>query len=239
MEIKKAHCLFEQSGTFKNEFIRLGIPAEDYDISNNFGQTDHVIDILDEIKKSYGGGVSIFDSFGSSDLVFAFYPCTRFEAFVPLLLRGEQIQQKDWDQEKKLEYSIKTHCELNEMYCCLCEMFIVAYRKGIRMVFENPYTQPHYLTQFFSVKPTFIDKDRREMGDYYQKPTQYWFINCKPEDNLIFEALEYVPRQRIMREGKMNKEATRYEKRSLIHPQYANRFIRRYLLDVCNQEPKN
>ena len=42
MEIKgKVHCFFEQSGTFKNEFIKLGIPAEDYDIQNNFGETDH------------------------------------------------------------------------------------------------------------------------------------------------------------------------------------------------------
>ena len=40
----KVHCFFEQSGTFKNEFIKLGIPAEDYDIQNNFGETDHVED---------------------------------------------------------------------------------------------------------------------------------------------------------------------------------------------------
>ena len=39
----KVHCFFEQSGTFKCEFIKLGIPAEDYDIQNNFGETDHVI----------------------------------------------------------------------------------------------------------------------------------------------------------------------------------------------------
>ena len=32
----KVHCFFEQSGTFKNEFKKLGIPAEDYDIQNNF-----------------------------------------------------------------------------------------------------------------------------------------------------------------------------------------------------------
>ena len=33
MEIKgKVHCFFEQSGTFKQEFIKLGIPAEDSDI---------------------------------------------------------------------------------------------------------------------------------------------------------------------------------------------------------------
>ena len=54
MEIKgKVHCFFEQSGTFKNEFIKLGIPAEDYDIQNNFNQTDHVVDLFAEIEKEY------------------------------------------------------------------------------------------------------------------------------------------------------------------------------------------
>ena len=52
-QIKKAHCFFEQSGTFKNEFKKLGIDAEDYDIQNNFGQTDHVIDLFAEIEKAY------------------------------------------------------------------------------------------------------------------------------------------------------------------------------------------
>lgn len=51
-----AHCFFEQSGTFKNEFIKLGIPAEDYDIQNNFGETDNVIDLFAEIENCYGGG---------------------------------------------------------------------------------------------------------------------------------------------------------------------------------------
>lgn len=37
VHINRVHCLFEQSGTFKNEFIKLGIPAEDYDIQNKFG----------------------------------------------------------------------------------------------------------------------------------------------------------------------------------------------------------
>lgn len=56
MEIKgKVYCFFEQSGTFKNEFIKLGIPAEDYDIQNNFGQTNHQIDLFNEIETAYGG----------------------------------------------------------------------------------------------------------------------------------------------------------------------------------------
>ena len=49
----KVHCLFEQSGTFKNEFKSLGIDAVDYDILDDFGQTDHVVDLFEQIR----GGV--------------------------------------------------------------------------------------------------------------------------------------------------------------------------------------
>ena len=48
----KVHCLFEQSGTFKNEFRKLGYESYDYDIQNAFGQTDYVVDLFSEI----GGG---------------------------------------------------------------------------------------------------------------------------------------------------------------------------------------
>ena len=57
----KVHCFFEQSGTFKNEFIKLGIPAEDYDIQNNFGQTDHMDDLFKAIEDAYDGKPSLFD----------------------------------------------------------------------------------------------------------------------------------------------------------------------------------
>ena len=53
IELKKVHCFFEQSGTFKNEFKKLGYDAEDYDIQNNFGETDYVIDLFAEIEKEY------------------------------------------------------------------------------------------------------------------------------------------------------------------------------------------
>lgn len=45
-----AHCLFEQSGTFKNEFKKLGIEAYDYDILNEYGQTDYQLDLFAEIR---------------------------------------------------------------------------------------------------------------------------------------------------------------------------------------------
>ena len=56
----KVHCLFEQSGTFKNEFKKLGYQAYDYDILNDFNETDNVIDIFNEIETAYtGGGASL------------------------------------------------------------------------------------------------------------------------------------------------------------------------------------
>ena len=81
MEIKgKVHCFFEQSGTFKNEFIKLGIPAEDYDIQNNFGETDHVVDLFAEIENGYEGKPSLFDNITKDDLIIAFFPCIYFSA---------------------------------------------------------------------------------------------------------------------------------------------------------------
>ena len=56
MEIRKVHCLFEQSGTFKKEFLKLGVLAEDYDILNDFGETDNVIDLF---RGQFGAGVLV------------------------------------------------------------------------------------------------------------------------------------------------------------------------------------
>lgn len=229
MDIKKAHLLFEQSGTFKNEFIKLGIVAEDYDIQNEFGETDNIVDLFEQIRKAYKGEQSIFDDIGQDDLIFAFFPCTRFEAVIPLKFRGEAIDQKNWSLEKKLEYSIKLQDELTELYTLLSMLCIVCIRKGLRMVIENPVTQPHYLTTYWCVRPSIIDKDRRESGDYYKKPTQYFFINCEPENNLVFESMDYVETKVIMttKAG----DTTVKTERSLIHPQYANNFIKKYIIN--------
>lgn len=62
MEITgKVWNFFEQSGTFKNEFKKLGYEAVDVDIQNNFGETDCQIDLFAEIEKGYDNQPSIFD----------------------------------------------------------------------------------------------------------------------------------------------------------------------------------
>ena len=96
------------------------------------------------------------------------------------------------------------------------------------MVVENPYTQPHYLTTYFPIKPSIIDKDRTLNGDYYKKPTQYWFVNCEPEQNMFLECVDYVKTQNIERETAQD-GINRVVRRSMIHPQYARRFIRSFI----------
>ena len=226
----KAHCFFEQSGTFKNEFKKLGYEAYDYDILNDYGETDYQIDLFAEIEKAYGGGVSVFDNITPDDLILAFFPCTRFEAKVPLEFRGEAYQMKNWTDEKKLHYSMKLHEELHRNYELISEMVLIVINKGLRMVIENPYTAPHYLTTYWCMKPKIIDKNRRANGDYMKKPTQYWFVGLDPKQNAVFEPLDYVEVRRCDTiTGSDNK--SRAAKRSEIHPQYANRFIRQYLID--------
>lgn len=224
-----AHCMFEQSGTFKNEFKKLGIEAYDYDIQDEFGETDYKVDLFDEIKKAYEGWESIFDRVGGEDIIMAFFPCTRFEAKIPLSFRGESYQQKKWTDLQKLQYCMKLHSELHMLYERLCQLVVVAERKGLKLIIENPLSQPHYLTTYWCIKPSVIDKNRRNNGDYQVKPTQYFFINCEPSFNLVMETLDYVP-MRTHENAKSEDGKSVQTMRSMMHPQYARRFIKQYIL---------
>lgn len=217
----KVFCFFEQSGTFKNEFIKMGINAEDYDIRNDFGQTDHVTDLFSEINKAYEGVPSVFDGITKNDLVFAFFPCTRFEDQSVMLLNGTQYQMKKYTDLRKLETAMKTHRELHEMYMSFCTMCYVCIDRGIPLIIENPASVQHYLNRYFPIKPKLVDRDRRNDGDYYKKPTQYWFINCEVKNKVLWEPLEIVETKKIVNVNCKN----RAQIRSLIHPQYARRFI--------------
>lgn len=98
---------------------------------------------------------------------------------------------------------------------------------------ENPNTQPHYLTTFFPVKPKLIDNDRSERGDYYKKPTQFWFVNCDPHYNFVAESLTYVETGTKDRPPKMQKNDVAYKtKRSMMSPHYARRFILEHIMDA-------
>ena len=172
----------------------------------------------------------MFDNISQDDVVFAFFPCTRFEDQINLSFRGELYQMKRYTDEQKLETCIKLHNERAMLYEKISQLVIVCLRKGLRCVIENPYSAQHYLKQYWCIKPKIIDADRRQNGDYYKKPTQYWFIGFEPKNNFIFEPLEYVESKTIQHVKNKKDGISRQVQRSLIHPQYADRFIRERIL---------
>lgn len=224
-----AHCLFEQSGTFKNEFIKLGIQAFDYDIQNEYGETDFQIDLFAEIVGGYEDKPSIFDNIQTDDIIIAFFPCTRFNSQFQMWLSGNNFVQRKWNETQKLEYASEKHAELEEYYQILCKLFLLCIKRNLKLIVENPQHRS-YLFAYFPIKPDLIDYDRTKNGDYYEKPTQFWFVNTKPKNNVIFEPLEEVPFLKICDGATADKTKDRQTNRSLIHPQYANRFIRQFIL---------
>lgn len=217
------HCFFEQSGTFKNVFKKLGFQAYDYDILNNFNETDYIVDLFSEIENAYLGLPSLFDTISERDLVFAFFPCTRFSPQAVLLLNSTQKQLSNLSDLDKLKNALTFHNELHFLYCLFCKFCFVCLKAGIKLIIENPYSQFSYLTRYFPLKPKVIDMDRTNRGDYYKKPTQYWFINCEPKINFVAEAYSIGG-------GKFISNVSNKVERSLISSDYAERFIKEFIL---------
>lgn len=229
MEITgKVHLLFEQSGVFKNEFKKLGYEAFDYDIQNNFGETDYQIDLFAEIEKGYSGGVSIFDSITCDDLVIAFFPCIYFCDVNEPLFRLDDLNYKNLSLIDKYN-RILDRAKNRQYFFELCiKMFCVCDTRGLRLVMENPYSASHYLVKNFVYKASVVDKNRRMRGDYFVKPTQYFFVNCQ---NTIGYSYTTPKETKAVCSIKGSKKAGLCgEERSLIHPIYAKNFICDFIL---------
>lgn len=177
----KVHCFFEQSGTFKNEFRKLGYEAEDYDIQNQFGETDNVTDLFKEIEKCYEGGASLFDEINKDDLIIAFFPCIYFETLQQTCFDLTSVNYRKKTMCEKIELTLDRLKSRTEFHALLYKLLWIAYNRNLRLIIENPSSGVNYLItgQNFP-KPTMIDKNRMLRGDYYIKPTAYWFINCEP-----------------------------------------------------------
>ena len=188
-----------------------------------------------------GGGTSVFDIFDQEDIIFAFFPCVRFEAQILLSFRGQMHGMEQWDYKQKMINCMRLMDELHYNYDLVNKLFIICMDKGLRMVMENPFSEEHFLRRYWCYPPALIDRDRRENGDWQKKPTQYWFVNLEPKRNLVFEPVEELKRRldahRAMTKDdarQRNENATIKVARSMIHPQYANRFIRQFLLEGKN-----
>ena len=227
MKVKKAWCFFEQSGTFRDKFKELGIEAVDCDIQNQYGKTDYQINLFKEIRKAYEGEKSIFDNIDTDDLIFAFYPCVRLSMQINLEFLQLAPHYKSKQLSQRLEYARKLEHERAELWDDLCKFLIIVAERKLKLIIENPYSEEHYLTRYFFIKPAIIDYNRRERGDFFVKPTQYFFIGCEPSyntDALFKPMIMQKNYKRIENIPSSSKE------RSEISPEYAEQFIEEFIL---------
>lgn len=230
MTVNFVHCFFEQSGVFKNAFHALGIPAKDYDVRNDYGETDVEIDLFYEIEQAYTGVWSLFDSIRPDDLIIAFFPCIYFCESNQMFFCGTNANYKRQKMSgAQIIDAVINRAQLrNEFYIKLLQLFKVCEVRGLRLIVENPYNAHHYLRFNFPYKPAVIDMNRRLRGDYVKKPTQYFFLNCEPTGKTSVQ-LDKV--QEYTRNRKSSPNAgTCSTDRSLISPDYAHNFICDFIL---------
>lgn len=229
MEVNICHCFFEQSGTFKNEFKKLGIASYDYDIQNKFGMTDYVVDLFHEIECGYKGKKSIFDKITHNDIIIAFFPCTYFETVQMLYYCGQHHNLKGKSEKEKTNIIIDRIHRREKFLILLYQLIAVCKIKGLRLIIENPATRPGYILfeeNFY--RYTFVDNDRTMRGDIYKKPTAYWFINCKPTNKRSFQPSRV--RRTIISAKKGDVPGICSTERSLITADYARNFICDFIL---------
>lgn len=227
----KVWCLFEQSGTFKNQFKLLGYDAVDVDIQNNFGETDYQIDLFKEIKDAYDGKPSLFDQIRGGqdgDLIMAFFPCIYFCENNELYFTGKHMNLSRLSTKEKIGTILQRSRNRQSMYELCLKLFCVCDVRNIRLIMENPFSYAHYLVNNFPYKAVLIDNNRTLRGDFYKKPTQYWFLNCEPTYGKSFQE-SYIHKH--IASGKPGiKGGICSEDRSMISPDYARNFICDFIL---------
>lgn len=225
----KIHLFFEQSGTFKNQFKKLGYKAEDYDIQNNFNETDHITDLFAEIEKGYEGGASVFDGIIPDDLIIAFFPCIYFETMQMPYYQLTAKNNAHKPQCERIDEAIERLQKRTYFHTLLYKLVYIAEKRGLRLIIENPSTQPNYLigTQNFP-NPSIIDKNRLLRGDYFKKPTAYWFFGCEPTYGMSYQIDKEQKKIQDCKQG--IRAGICSEERSMISPDYARNFICDFIL---------
>ena len=141
-----------------------------------------------------------------------------------------------------------------QFYDIALKLTAVVQIKGLRMIAENPWHPTNFTNHFWFVRVSLIDKDRTRRGDYFRKPTAYWFINCTPTHG---ETYQPTPKnlvktitsgsgasatkkkmKKLMSREELDKQYIDHtsaaglcdEDRSMISPDYARNFICDFVL---------
>jgi hypothetical protein len=138
---------------------------------------------------------------------------------VSIFFRNKQLHEiMDWN----IDASIKREY----FYQILLKLVAVVSRNDLKLIIENPWNDSGetYLQCNF-LKPTIIDKNRSLRGDYFVKPTAYWFFNCTATNGCSLQPNKDVQIVYKTKDKQASKKGQCSAARSLIHPNYARNFI--------------
>lgn len=181
----------------------------------------------------------------------------------------EQMQHEDFydaTQKRRKDFGSKKYYiqkwnvlrrfsqERFSLYDLALKMFAVCQIRGLRLIMENPWHPTNFTNHFWFARVSIIDKNRTLRGDYFRKPTGYWFIGCTPtygvtiqptkkSDILKITAGSGASKAKRKLKNKVGKEETDKiyldhksdsgicdEERSMISPDYARNFICDFIL---------
>lgn len=229
MKPKFVHCFFEQSGTFKNAFRQLGIPAKDYDIQNEFGETDCVCDLFRYIECAYYGVNGIFGRISPEDLIIAFFPCIYFNEHNEMYFCGTSNNLRNLSAPDKIRAIIERSDKRQVYYKKVLQLIAICEERRLKLIIENPYNAHHYWRFNFPNYPKVIDMNRTLRGDYFKKPTQFIFVGFEPGKG---QSLVKIRKMKYIEDKPSSPVSGMCSaERSMISPEYAHNFICDFILN--------
>lgn len=158
----------------------------------------------------------------------AFFPCIYFSCMSQMLISYTHRNYVNLSPKERIDEILKRSANRELFFARAVKMVAVAKMRGLRLIMENPWSEQTFLKQNFPFNPTVIDNDRTRRGDYYTKPTAFWFINCKAGNGFTLQ-----PRKKdknICQMPKSSEAGLCSEERSMISPDYARNFICDFIL---------
>lgn len=159
----------------------------------------------------------------------AFFPCIYFTGSTnPCYYTLENQNYKNLTMKQKFDAMLERADNRNGFYKLLYKMVGICMLRDIRVIIENPFSALHYLHNNFLKEPSVIDNDRTMRGDFFKKPTGYWFFNCEPTHGFTFQ--QDKERKTVWKCKSASEAGLCSEERSMISPDYARNFICDFIL---------
>ena len=140
-----------------------------------------------------------------------------------MLFSWTDLNYRKLTTRQKTEKILERGRNREHFFTLAIKMLTIAKERGLRLIMENPWAEQTYLKANFIMPPTIIDKNRMLRGDYFVKPTAYWFINAEPTNGFTYQQDK---QKKTIRSTKGSAKAGLCsEERSMISPDYARNFI--------------